>query len=165
MEHNQHKRFVKVRLGHEGRFIEAADTLLGLTKNFKREFKIKEDANYILSCKDKTNKITNIESEETYNKFKDFIIDFPKLIEPSFIPKPKQKKDEIATHKNIKCSECGESPIKGIRYKCWNCTTYELCSQCEKKFGEKHGHPLLKLRKAEDLEKYGKIINENLNEI
>jgi hypothetical protein len=40
-----------------------------------------------------------------------------------------------------------------------------LCSLCEKKYGEKHGHPLLKLRKAEDLEKYGKIINENLNEI
>ena len=167
MEHKKHKRLVKVRLGHQGRFIESADSLLGFTQNFKREFKIKEDADYILSCKDKTNKITNIESEETYDKFKDFIINFPKLIEPSFIPnpKPKIKKDEITTHKNTKCSVCEVSPIKGIRYKCLYCTAYELCSLCEKKFGEKHGHPLLKLRKAEDLEKYGKIINENLNEI
>jgi len=162
MEHKPHKRFVKVILGHEGRFVEASDTLHGFTQNFKKEFKLKQDNDYILSCKDKSNKITNIESEETYNKFKDFIIDFPKLIVPSFIPKPKK---EVATHKNIKCSKCGESPIKGIRYKCLICTAYDLCSMCEKKYGEKHGHPLLKLRKEEDLEKYGKIINENLKEI
>ena len=165
MEHKQRKRLVKVRLGHEGRFIEASDTLHGFTKNIKKEFKLKEDADYILSCKDKTNKITNIESEETYNKFKDFIINYPKLIEPSFIPNPNPKKNEIVTHKNTKCSVCGESPIKGIRYKCLYCTRYDLCSECEKKCGKKHGHPLLKLRKGDDLEKYGKIITENLNEI
>lgn len=164
MEHNQHKRYVKVRFGHEGRFIKEADTLLGFTQNFKKEFKLKnDDTDFILSCKDKTNKITNIESEEKYQKFKKFIVDFPKLIEPSFIPKP--KKDKNVTHENVKCSECGESPIKGIRYKCLNCTAYELCSLCEKKYGEKHGHPLLKLRRAEDFEKFEVIINENLKEI
>ena len=64
------------------------------------------------------------------------------------------KKNVKIVHKNSKCSNCGMSPIEGIRYICITCQTYELCSSCEKKYGEKHGHQLLMLRRPDDLEKY-----------
>ena len=61
---------------------------------------------------------------------------------------------EKVIHKNTKCSKCGKSPIEGIRYICLQCKSYELCQSCEKKYGEKHGHPLLMLRRAEDFDKF-----------
>ena len=62
-------------------------------------------------------------------------------------------------HINTKCSQCGQSPIEGMRYYCLKCQSYNLCSKCEKKYGEKHGHPLLMLRRQYDIDKY------NLNKI
>ena len=61
---------------------------------------------------------------------------------------------EKVIHKNSKCSKCGKSPIEGIRYLCLQCKSYELCQSCEKKYGEKHGHQLLMLRRAEDFDKF-----------
>ena len=149
MENNQKKKLIKVRLNQEQRYIEIGDTLEQFKDNFKKEFRIKSNINdYILSCKDKSNRITQVLEEKTYQDLKDFIINYPKLIESSFIPKEK------IIHKNSKCKECGISPIEGIKYICMVCNSYELCSICEKNIGEKHGHPLLKLRKAEYLEKY-----------
>ena len=149
MDKNIKKKLVKVRLGQEGRYIEIGDTLEQFKNNFIKEFKIKTNTkDYILSCKDKSNRITKVDKEKKYQEIKNFIIDYPKLIEPSFIPQEK------IIHLNSKCSECGISPIIGIRYHCMNCTSYELCSNCEKIIGEKHGHPLLKLRKSDYLKKY-----------
>lgn len=70
---------------------------------------------------------------------------------------------EAKTNKNIIqnnsiCSKCGQNPIKGIRYMCLKCLNFNLCSSCEKKYGEKHGHELLKLRRPEDLEIYKDFI-------
>lgn len=153
MEKKLKKNLVKVRLNKEQRYIEIGDTLEQFTDNFKKEFRIKSNTNdYILSCKDKSNRITKILEEKTYQDLKDFIINYPKLIEPSFAPKEK------IIHKNSKCKECGISPIEGIKYICMNCNSYELCSICEKRFGEKHGHPFLKLRKADYFEKFFKKI-------
>ena len=73
-------------------------------------------------------------------------------------------------HENSKCSKCGQSPIEGIRYYCLKCGTFELCSACEKNYGEKHGHELLKIRRPEDFNKFKiEIIKQkelqNLNKI
>jgi hypothetical protein len=73
-------------------------------------------------------------------------------------------------HENSKCSKCGQSPIEGIRYYCLKCETFELCSACEKNYGEKHGHELLKIRRPEDFNKFKiEIIKQkelqNLNKI
>ena len=73
-------------------------------------------------------------------------------------------------HENSKCSQCGKSPIEGIRYYCLNCLSYDLCEKCEKKYGEKHGHEMLMLRRPNDLKKYKKNIlkltgAQNLNKI
>jgi len=53
---------------------------------------------------------------------------------------------ESLIHIGVKCSSCQKYPIVGIRYKCMQCKSYDLCEECEKKQGLKHGHLLLKLR-------------------
>ena len=53
---------------------------------------------------------------------------------------------ESLIHAGIKCKLCQKFPIIGIRYKCLQCDSYDLCEECEQKFGENHGHLLLKLR-------------------
>lgn len=73
-------------------------------------------------------------------------------------------------HENSKCSKCGQFPIEGIRYYCLKCETFELCPACEKNYGEKHGHELLKIRRPEDFNKFKiEIIKQkelqNLNKI
>jgi hypothetical protein len=74
----------------------------------------------------------------------------------------KEKKDkEEVIHNNSKCSKCGQSPIKGIRYYCLQCQNYNLCSSCENKYGERHGHQLLMLRRPEIFEMFKKHINKN----
>ena len=34
-------------------------------------------------------------------------------------------------HRGIGCDECGESPLRGIRWHCMNCPDWDLCSTCE----------------------------------
>ena len=68
------------------------------------------------------------------------------------------KNTKKVLHKNCKCSECGQSPIEGIRYHCLECQIYDLCPICEEKYGEKHGHQLLVLRRPHDLYKYKEYI-------
>lgn len=155
MEKKNNKRLIKVKFGQEGKYIEEGETLEQFKENFKKAFRIKSNENeYILSCLNKANRIIIIEDDKKYQNLKNIIINYPKLIEPSFIPKKR------VIHKNSKCSECSISPIEGIKYQCLKCKSYELCSKCEKKMGVKHGHPLLKLRKTEYMEKY-KITEEN----
>ena len=54
------------------------------------------------------------------------------------------KKDKISEN-IIKCNLCGSANFK-IRYLCGICSSFNLCQDCEKKEGERHGHPLLKIR-------------------
>jgi len=53
-------------------------------------------------------------------------------------------KNPPVVHTNVKCDKCGIVPIVGIRYKCSVCEDYDLCEQCERKFG--HEHATLKIR-------------------
>lgn len=61
----------------------------------------------------------------------------------------KLKKEENVSeriHKGISCSNCGEKDIKGIRYKCTNCSNYDLCEKCEKMNCHDISHILIKIR-------------------
>jgi hypothetical protein len=93
------------------------------------------------------------------NKFKKF----EKKIEKSktmgnIFEKEKEEKNEIKTESNekdnvaqklihygIACDGCGTFPIVGIRYKCAVCDDFDFCEECEKKKGEEHNHPFLKI--------------------
>jgi hypothetical protein len=35
-----------------------------------------------------------------------------------------------ATHRDVGCDNCGQSPLLGTRYKCLYCPNYDLCSSC-----------------------------------
>ncbi len=52
-------------------------------------------------------------------------------------------------HYHYICDGCEKQGIVGIRYKCTVCPDFDYCEECEKKFGEKHGHPFLKIRRPE----------------
>lgn len=66
---------------------------------------------------------------------------------------------ESKIHYGIKCHECQTFPITGIRFKCLQCESYDLCEQCEEKFGKNHGHILLKLRNSNQFDMYQKKNN------
>ena len=63
---------------------------------------------------------------------------------------------ESLIHTGIKCSICQKFPIIGTRYKCLQCKSYDLCEECEKTHGMKHGHLLLKLRNNKQINMLGK---------
>lgn len=50
-------------------------------------------------------------------------------------------------HKDIKCNQCNEENIKGIRYKCLQCQNFNLCSNCEAKNEHDPNHIFIKIRK------------------
>ncbi|MCQ2820222.1 MAG: hypothetical protein MJ252_23400 [archaeon] len=52
-------------------------------------------------------------------------------------------------HTHYICDGCEKHPIVGIRYKCTVCPDFDYCEECEKKFGDQHGHPFLKIRTPE----------------
>ena len=50
-------------------------------------------------------------------------------------------------HNGIKCNNCNMENIKGIRYKCLHCPSYNLCSDCEKNNEHDISHIFIKIRK------------------
>jgi len=49
-------------------------------------------------------------------------------------------------HRGIQCDGCQMLPIEGNRYKCYVCTDYDLCEQCEEANKHPADHPMLKIR-------------------
>ena len=61
---------------------------------------------------------------------------------------PNTNKNNLAEkliHFGITCDGCNKFPIVGCRYKCSVCDDFDFCEECEKKLGEKHNHPFLKI--------------------
>ena len=54
---------------------------------------------------------------------------------------------EKLIHFGVTCDGCGVFPIVGCRYKCAVCDDFDFCEECEKKKGEEHNHPFLKISK------------------
>ena len=50
-------------------------------------------------------------------------------------------------HYGIKCQNCQKEPIIGYRYKCSQCSNYNLCQDCEDE--NSHPHNFIKMRNAE----------------
>lgn len=38
---------------------------------------------------------------------------------------------QLYVHNGIRCEQCGQCPILGVRWHCNNCPDYDLCSACE----------------------------------
>jgi len=52
-----------------------------------------------------------------------------------------------AVHVGVTCDGCNQSPITGIRFKCGNCSDYDLCESCESKRPHNEEHVFLKIYK------------------
>ena len=60
------------------------------------------------------------------------------------------KSIKLDVHRNIKCDNCNQKPIIGIRYKCLDCHDYNLCNNCIILNDEHSFHPhdsFVKIRK------------------
>ena len=159
MDNNQKKKFILVKYKNQGLYVEEGDTLEQFKQNFFKEFQINSKSKiFSLSCREKGFHTRKIENEDVYKKYINYLVKYPKLIQPFFTS------EEKVIHKNTKCSECGISPIEGILYKCLSCKKYDLCQKCEKIFGEKHGHNFLMLRKEEYLKLFKDKIKEDKDE-
>ena len=51
------------------------------------------------------------------------------------------------SHEGAACSSCGDYPIKGKKFKCCICPSYDLCEDCERTKGMIHSHPMYILKK------------------
>lgn len=49
-------------------------------------------------------------------------------------------------HRGIHCDECGETPIRGVRWHCMNCPDWDLCSACEANTNHQSNHIFVKIR-------------------
>ncbi|KAK4105648.1 hypothetical protein N658DRAFT_126892 [Parathielavia hyrcaniae] len=49
-------------------------------------------------------------------------------------------------HRGCLCSSCGITPIRGIRYRCANCTDFDLCETCESQGLHTKTHIFYKIR-------------------
>ena len=63
---------------------------------------------------------------------------------------------------DIQCSNCGASPIIGVRYKCSECEI-NLCDGCEDK--AYHLHPMFKINQTQPVQKEGTTVAVNLKNL
>ena len=49
-------------------------------------------------------------------------------------------------HKGIVCNRCGQENIVGIRYKCAQCSNFNLCENCENVYNHDIKHIMVKIR-------------------
>jgi len=66
-----------------------------------------------------------------------------------FSKKQSQENKLLVVHTGVKCSQCGQNPIRGVRYKCNVCEDLNYCEKCEDEYGDKHQHPFLKIKVSE----------------
>jgi len=58
----------------------------------------------------------------------------------------KEGSKDLTIHPHVTCDGCGESPIKGIRFRCAVCHDFDYCSKCEKSNIDSHQHPFIMIR-------------------
>ncbi|KAK0958659.1 hypothetical protein LTS01_021775 [Friedmanniomyces endolithicus] len=57
-----------------------------------------------------------------------------------------ESKRKAYEYRGIYCEECGESPIRGIRYHCLNCPDFDVCATCEVTTVHQKTHVLAKIK-------------------
>ena len=90
----------------------------------------------------KVKPMTNGIFKETLNTFNNGIniIEEESMILKSSVLKSLYKSINLNIHRNIKCENCNQKPIIGIRFKCLECKEYNLCDNCMSLNDEKNFH-------------------------
>ena len=85
--------------------------------------------------------------EELYNNLQNEISK-SKINNNKIIEEEKNNKDKIISkmiHEGIVCNKCGMKNIEGVRYKCAQCTEFNLCEMCEKNYIHDMKHIMIKI--------------------
>lgn len=56
-----------------------------------------------------------------------------------------ERTNQLSVH-NVICRGCSAFPIRGVRYKCTVCNSFDYCEECEMKHAIMHKHPFYKVR-------------------
>ena len=56
-----------------------------------------------------------------------------------------ERTNQLSVH-NVICRGCSAFPIRGTRYKCTVCDSFDYCEECEAKNAIMHKHPFFKVR-------------------
>lgn len=54
-----------------------------------------------------------------------------------------------AEHIGIKCVKCGMDPIRGPRFKCYECQDFNICQLCELSDTHSDDHSIIKIKRPE----------------
>jgi len=65
---------------------------------------------------------------------------------PKNAPTKKPAPSSLVSHEGVKCDECSQFPINGIRYKCGSCADFDLCETCEAKTSHDPAHVFIQIR-------------------
>ncbi|MCQ2820732.1 MAG: hypothetical protein MJ252_26005 [archaeon] len=129
--------------------INNEETYLTLIKSNEKEIQIdlEIDESSKLYKGEEKKIIKELETKDNLEKEKE------KKIKEEKERKEKELKEKLEknlpVHKHYWCNQCRKGPIKGIRYNCLICKDFDFCEECESKYGQEHGHPLLKIRRPE----------------
>jgi hypothetical protein len=77
---------------------------------------------------------------------------------PAASPVQAKESEVQAEHQGVQCNVCGVAPVKGTRFKCLECSNYDLCARCQGKGDAAHdtSHTMLYIPKADH------VVNEGV---
>ena len=76
------------------------------------------------------NKILETSVKLFNKKYEEKIFEIESNIKKNSELKSAYQSIKLDVHRNIKCDNCNQKPIIGIRYKCLDCPDYNLCNNC-----------------------------------
>jgi len=123
----EQRRIEEERLVQEQKRLEAVNLAEAESKRRQEEIKQKQEE----EIKQKQEEEIKQKQEEETKRLK------LKEIEEA------KKKDDAKNH-DIKCEDC-KQPVIGVRFKCANCESYDICEACEAKNVHRNDHVFLKI--------------------
>ena len=86
--------------------------------------------------------------EELYNNLQNEISKSKINNKKKNLEEEEEKNNDIMKfiHKGIVCNKCGQENIVGIRYKCAQCSNFNLCENCENVYNHDIKHIMVKIR-------------------
>ena len=83
--------------------------------------------------------------EELYNNLQNEISKSKIIYKKKNVEEEEKNNDRII-HKGIFCNKCGQENIVGVRYKCAQCSNFNLCEICENSYNHDIKHIMVKIR-------------------
>ena len=107
----------------------------------KKENEMEEQINKILKLKMK--ELEDNLTEELYNNLKNEIS--KSKIQNKELNNIEEDNGQKIIHRGIICNKCGKKDIKGKRYKCAQCSNFNLCEKCENNYIHDMKHIMIRI--------------------